>query len=265
MSPQGIALHFIVVAFLAALPVQAMAAQQPAIDAEGRVFGDTINDPLPEWKQPLTVGGQPQLPQIPSAYSPASVQQLGAEQAAWERARADWLAECRQRFGGRGTVTGGVVGGLVGGIAGSAIAGRGHRTIGAVVGGAAGALAGAAIGASSDRQRSRDYCENYLDRYLASTGQDQGGYAFGANQVYAYPEAQMTYGYAMQPMMVLVPVALMTVAVSPVAARAAPRQVYSEVIEEWVPVTRAARRHIPRRAAPVKRVRVYPGKRVRVY
>lgn len=231
-------------------------ARQPAMDAEGRIFGDTVNDPLPEWKQPAPVRVQAPLPPVPTAYESASMSRPGADRAAWEEARADWLAECRQRFGGSGRTTGGVVGGLVGGIAGSAIAGRGNRTVGAVIGGVTGAVAGAALGNAADRRRSRDYCESYLDRYMASYSQGYANNGYG----YGYAQGQPVYGYAMQPMMMMVPVMMTTVAV-PVAQQ----QVYTEVIEEWVSVTRPARRYIPRRAVPDKRVRVYPDKRIRVY
>lgn len=194
----------------------------------------------------------PQMPPIPTGPEVMPTNAPGPDRIAWEDARADWLAECRQRSGGNGAVTGGVVGGLVGGIAGSAIAGRGNRTVGAVVGGVAGAVAGAAIGDSSDRRHTRDYCESYLDRYMASYGQGYGAYGG--------PHGQPAYGYAMQPMMVMVPVAMTAVAVP-----AAPRQdcTETEVIEEWVPVTRPAMRRIPPRAVPDKRVRIVPDKRIR--
>jgi len=255
MSSRAQALHFVLAAGLAGLAVPALAADQPATDAEGRVFGDTVNDPLPEWKPASAAHGQPApLPPMPAGPGAMPMGHSGQDRVAWEEARADWLAECRQRFGGKGKVTGGVLGGLVGGVAGSAIAGRGNRTVGAVVGGVAGAVAGAAIGDSSDRRRARDYCESYLDRHMASYGPGYGGYGYG------HPHGQMTYGYAMQPMMVMVPVAMTTV-----AAPAAPRQDCKEttVIEEWVPVARPAKRYIPRRVVPDKRVRIVPDKRIR--
>lgn len=249
MSSRAKTLHLVLAAGLAGLAMPALAADQPATDAEGRVYGDTVNDPLPDWKAAPAAHSQAQLPPIPAAPGMAPMGHPGPDRVAWEEARADWLAECRQRFSGNGRVTGGVVGGLVGGIAGSAIAGRGNRTVGAVV---AGAVAGAAIGDSSDRRHARDYCESYLDRYMASYGQGYGAYG--------YPHGQLAYGYAMQPMMVMVPVAMTTV-----AAPAAPRQdcTETEVIEEWVPVARPAKRYIPRRVVPDKRVRIVPDKRLR--
>jgi len=255
MSPRAPALRLVIAAGLVSLAAPALAADQPATDAEGRDFGDTVNDPLPEWKSPTAAHAQPApLPPMPAGPNAMLMGHPGPDRGAWEEARADWLAECRQRFNGKGKVTGGVVGGLVGGIAGSAIAGRGNRTVGAVVGGVAGAVAGAAIGDSSDRRRARDYCEIYLDRYMASYGPGYGGYGYG------YPHGQMAYAYAMQPMMVMVPVAMTTV-----AAPAAPQQncTETEVIEEWVPVTRPAKRYIQRRVVPDKRVRIVPDKRIR--
>lgn len=196
---------------------------------------------------PVLAGAQPApLPPTPAGPVAMPIGHPGPDLAAWEEARADWLMECRQRFGGAGKVTGGVVGGLVGGVAGSAIAGRGNRTVGAVVGGVAGAVAGAAIGDSADRRRARDYCESYLDRYMASYGPGFGGYGYGN------PHGQLGYGYAVQPMMVTVPVA-MHAAVAPAAQQQDCTE--TEVIEEWVPVARPAKRTIPRRAAPDKRIR----------
>lgn len=251
------ALRLVLAVGLAGLATPVL-ARQPAMDAEGRVFGDTIDDPLPAWKQGPVAEGQPPLPPIPSAYDPRPMDQRDMQRVAWEDERANWLTECRRRYGGNGRTGGTVVGGLIGGIAGSAIAGRGHRTIGAVVGGVTGAVAGAALGDASDRRRARDYCESYLDRYMASYGQGYGQ-AYGSPD-YGYPQGQIAYGYAMQPMMVLVPVAM-----TAVVARVAPQQDCTEVVEEWVPVARPARRYIPRRVVPDKRVRVYPDKRIRVY
>lgn len=261
MSSRAHALHFILAVSIASLTAPVLAAQQPAVDAEGRIFGDTINDPLPEWKSAPTAHAQPQLPPVPTGYSAIPMDQSAIDRAAWEEDRADWLAECRQRYGGGRKVAGGVVGGLFDGIAGSAIAGRGHRTIGAVVGGVTGAIAGAAIGDSTDRRRARDYCESYLDRYFANYNRNYGAYgAYAGNQPYGYPQGQLTYGYAMQPMMVLVPVAMTAVAAAPQQGR----QVV-QVIEEWVTVSRPARRYIPKRATPHKRIPVVRDKRIRVY
>lgn len=188
MSSRAIALRFMFAAGLASLAAPVLANHQPVTDAEGRVFGNTVSDPLPEWQQPRAVRVAQQLPPMPTSYGSDPMDQSGMDRAAWEEERADWLAECRQRFGGRGKVAGGVVGG----IAGSAIAGRGHRTIGAVIGGVTGAVAGAALGDASDRSRARDYCESYLDRHLASYGQSYGssGYANPGQGTYVYPNGR---------------------------------------------------------------------------
>lgn len=259
----GKALHLVLAIGITGLAAPVMAARQPVTDAEGRVFGDTINDPLPEWKQPPGPQVQPQLPPIPASYGTNPVDQPDMDRMGWDQERAAWLSECRQRFGGRGKTAGGVIGGLIGGVAGSAIAGRGQRALGAVVGGVAGAVTGAAIGNSSDRRNARDYCESYLDRYMANYHQSY--YPAYANRGYAYsqgifPQGPVAYTYAVQPTIVMVPVVLTTV-----ATQIAPQQECTEVVEEWVPVTQPARRYIPRRIIPDKRVRVYPDKRVRAY
>lgn len=227
------------------------------MDAEGRVFGDAVIDPLPQWSQPQATATMPPTPPVPPGYPAMAMRQPDMDRTAWEEARADWLAECRQRFGGRGKVVGGVVGGLVGGIAGSAIAGRGNRTIGAVVGGVTGAVAGAALGGSADRRQASDYCASYLDRYMAR-------YSHGyVSPGYGYPPARPVYGYAMQPMVVMMVPVMITTLAAPVAQ---PCQCTEVVEEEWVTVKRPAiRRYIQHRRVPDKRVRVYPDKRVRVY
>lgn len=221
----------------ASIALAAPTFAQTAVDAEGRVFGNTITDPLPARLPPMPAG-----PDAAPSFD-------NVQSSAWEAAKADWLSECRRRYGGRSGLAGGVVGGVVGGVAGSAIAGRGNRTVGAFLGGVAGAAAGAAIGSNADRRRATDYCADYLDRYLAGYGQG-GGYGAGF-----VPQMQ-PYGYAMQPMMVMVPVAMVAVPAAPVTPQR--RCVETEVIEEWVPVTRPARRYIPRRAPAVldKRVRI---------
>lgn len=255
MSSLSKALSLALVAGTASLAVPAL-ARQPAMDAEGRIFGNTINDPLPAWKAQSVDRVRQPLPPIPDQDSAMPMSRAEMDRIAWDEARADWLAECRQRYGGKGKSTGTVLGGLIGGTAGSAIAGRGNRVIGAVVGGVAGAVAGSAIGASADRRQASDYCESYLDRYLARYEQTQGQ----RMAPYGYPQGQLAY--AMQPMMVMVPVAMTTVA-TPVVQRQNCQE--TEVIEEWVPVSRPARRYIPRRVVPDKRVRIAPDKRIRVY
>lgn len=195
---------------------------------------------------PGAVDTRPEWPGGPAAMPP----QPGYDHAAWEQARADWLAECRANHSSNGKTVGGVVlGGLVGGVIGNRVAGRGNRTVGTVVGAAAGAAAGGAIGNAADRRQARDYCEAYLDRY---TGYGPQGY-YGQGQ-------QVAWGYA--PMMVMMPVAMV-----PVAAPVQPQGDCKETVvtEEWVTVPGKSRiRYIPPRRVPDKRVRIVPDKRVRV-
>ncbi|WP_374530055.1 glycine zipper 2TM domain-containing protein [Novosphingobium sp.] len=236
----GAALAATVLAGLAQ-PVLAQPVPPPGtvIDAEGRVYGDTPYDPRPEWKGPPPVQ---QLPAQPVGYDQPLQQGPGTDQAAWLRAREDWLAECRRTHkGSKGTVTGAVVGGVVGGVIGNRVAGEGDRTVGTIAGAAVGAVAGGAIGSRADSNRARDWCETYLDRYTAQAP----GYG---------PQGYAAYGYTYQPVMVMVPVM--------VAAAPAPKRkcVETTVVEEWVEVTpaRPHKRHIPD-----KRVKIVPDKRVR--
>ena len=165
------------------------------------------------------------MPPVPPGYPAMAMRQPDMDRTAWEEARADWLAECRQRFGGRGKV--------------------------------AGAVAGAALGGSADRREASDYCASYLDRYMAR-------YSHGyVSPGYGYPPARPVYGYAMQPMVVMMVPVMITTLAAPVAQ---PCQCTEVVEEEWVTVKRPAiRRYIQHRRVPDKRVRVYPDKRVRVY
>lgn len=259
MSPRSKPLHFAIAAGLAALAAPAFAADQPVTDADGRVYGDTALNSRPEWKPaaqahaPRAAASPMAMPGMPPAPAATPMAQPGYDPVAFNEAKADWLYECRRRYSGKSGLTGSILGGVVGGVAGSAIAGRGNRTVGAVAGGALGAVAGAAIGNSADQRRARDYCESYLEDYLAR--QQPAGH-FGQMQ-HGY-----TYGYAMQPVMMMVPVA-MTYAAAP----AAPKQDCKEttVIEEWVEVPRAKRWIPQRRVVPDKRVRIVPDKRVKTY
>lgn len=183
----------------------------------------------------------------PAAAMPAHP---GYDTAAYDRARADWLDECRRRHGSGNTVGGAVVGGLVGGVIGNRVAGHGNRTVGTVVGAAAGAAAGGAIGAKTDRDNARDYCAAYLDRYT--------GYGHGQ---YGYPG--QVQGYAWQPMTVMVPVAMVPVQTH---VSAAPQDCEETVVTEEF-IDPPAERYIPPRprpAPPSKRVPLRPDKRVRI-
>lgn len=200
------------------------------------------DDPRPEWR-----GG----PAMPGQYG-----QPAYDQAGFERARADWLAECRSRRGNGNKVGGAIVGGVLGGVIGHEIAGRGDKTLGTVAGAAVGAVAGGAIGASADKRARMDWCESYLESHMAR------GQAYGYGYGQPYPVAG--YGYAYQPMMV--PVMMPMMAMQMQAAAPAPQKECKETIvtEEWVPVARPHRRAIPARPVPDKRVRIVPDKRVRV-
>lgn len=156
--------------------------------------------------------------------------------------REAWLDDCRERisYHRRDNGLGGaVIGGVAGGLLGNRIAGRGNRTVGTVAGAAVGAVAGAAIDQAEDRGWGRDDCEAYLDDYYAG-GPGYGHPGYGAG--YGY------YGYAVP--MVMVPVMI-------------PGKPCVETVTttEYV-TTRPARRYIPRRPRPDKRIRIAPDKRI---
>ncbi len=202
-----------------------MGASTPPPMAHG---SHAVPDMRPEWRGPQP-NSQP--------YHAMQTNGPGFDQAAYERAREDWLAVCRhdQRRGqGLG---GGLIGGLLGGLAGNRIAGRNDRFLGTVIGGVAGAAAGATIEKSANRGRSQDYCEAYLNAY-----------------------SQPSYGHAAyaQPMM-MVPM----MAVQSQQAHQEPCTETS-VTEEWVTVPGRSRTIIRySRPVPDKRVRIAPSKRVR--
>lgn len=261
-----------------AVPAAAQSAPGGVADAEGRVFGNAVPaQPLPPPMppmvsqpvvQPLPSGAAPQAmpaarmrdpgtyPMHPAAHPssthPSAQGPMHApayDQAGWDRAKGDWLAECRRRMGGSKSKTAGaVIGGLFGGLVGNRIAGRGDRTVGTIAGAAVGAVAGGAIGAAADRNRARDYCEAYLEDSLAGYygGQAQSGYGYGYQQA--------SYGHAPQPRMMVV--------MHHAAPAPARECVETTVIEEWVPVKTRKRTIAPRAD---KRVKIVPDKRVRTY
>lgn len=231
------------------------------MDAEGRVFGNAVPMPPmpapPMPAAPMAASLPQQRPMPPVMAPPAQVAPVAApgwDNPAWQAARADWLDECRRRYpaGKKSTTLGAVLGGVVGGVVGNRVAGRGNRTVGTVAGAVVGGVAGGAIGNSADRNRSRDYCESYLEDYLAR----QQPYGYGS---YGHAQPGVTYGYAMQPVMMMVPVMMMQ---QQGAAR--PQRECKETIvtEEWVPVK--AKRRVIHRPVPDKRVRIVPDKRVRI-
>lgn len=220
-----------------ALAQSAAPPPQPGVaDAAGRVYGDTAYDLRPEWREPA-----------PGAAPAYGYDRPGYDAAAYDRARADWLAECRRNHRGTGKATGAVLGGVLGGVIGNRVAGRGDRTAGTIAGAAVGAVAGGAIGHGSDRARARDWCEAYLERYSGQQAASGPGYGYG----YAQP----AYGYAYQPMMVMMPVAM---------PQPAPRRECVETVTTTEYVTTVPVRRTYHRPAPVKRVRIVPDKRVRV-
>jgi hypothetical protein len=209
------------------LPLLGMLSITCAAPAMAHANHPTPHDPRPEWT------GEPG----PAAHHP------GHDRAAYEQARADWLAECRaNRSDGGKTVGGVVLGGLVGGVIGNRIAGRGNRTVGTVVGAVAGATAGGAIGNAADRREARDYCEAYLDRYTSHAPQGYYGHAQAVG-----------WGYA--PVMVMMPVAM--VPITTLHQQQQRECTETVVTEEWVTVPgRPKPPYTPPRRAPDKRVRV---------
>lgn len=167
---------------------------------------------------------QPQLPPQPGAYPPG-----------WDQARADWLAECRNRHGNSKAVGGTVVGGIVGGVIGNRVAGRGDRVLGTLAGAAMGAVAGGAIGHAADQRAAMDWCETYLERNIT--------WGHGGQQV----------GYGYQPATVMVPVTYVQT-LAPAPARECRETV---VTEEWMPVTTRRARRIAPRARPAADKRVW--------
>jgi uncharacterized protein YcfJ len=146
--------------------------------------------------------------------------------------RADWLHQCRARYGrdNDGGLGGAVIGGVVGGVIGNRVAGKGNRTAGTIIGAGVGAVAGAAIDTAEDRGRARDECEDYLDRYEAyyagsgGYGAGYGGYGYGQNVIYV----PMIVGWDCKPKK-------------------------TKVVEEWVEAP--ARRVIYTKPAPTKVIR----------
>ena len=82
MSSGAQALHLVLAAGLASMAAPALAADQSA-----------------------------HLPPMPTGPGATPMGHQDADRVGWDEARADWLAECRERLGGRGKVAGGVVGG----------------------------------------------------------------------------------------------------------------------------------------------------------
>ncbi|MFC3175102.1 glycine zipper 2TM domain-containing protein [Novosphingobium bradum] len=191
---------------------------------------------LPHWGGPFGAwyGGW----QTPTVIETESAQ----PSAPAPRDRGEWLRECRHRLGDNG-LGGAVIGGVVGGVAGHALAGHRDKFLGTVAGAAVGALAGAAIDRAEDAPRVRDRCEAMLDGWGQGAGTYPAGYGYG-------------YGYGVPVM--LVPVTM--VAAGGPAVRGPCKE--TVVTEEIITTVPRHSRLIPRRAAPDKRVRLVPDKRV---
>lgn len=205
----------------AAIAAGALAFSQPA-------FAHPESLPGPESPQDLPAG---------------AVRIPGYDQAAWQQARGNWLVECRRRHGSGNRVGGAILGSVIGGVIGNRVAGDGDRALGTVAGAAVGAVAGGAIGDAADRQAGRDWCESYLDDYLAR------------QTAPAYP-GHPVVGYGQAPMLVMVPVAY----VQAQAAPAPPRECVETIVtEDTLPAAQPMR---SRRIAP--RAKPAPDKRVRI-
>lgn len=157
--------------------------------------------------------------------------------------RDGWLRECRRRLGDNG-VGGALIGGALGGVAGNVIAGHRDKVIGTIAGAAVGAVAGAVIDKAEDSPRNRDRCEAMLE----------GGPGYGQ----AYGQGYPGYDYAMPVMMV--PVMMVPMQQGMMGKPQCKKVVTTTT--EYVDVPRRSR-YIPRRAAPDKRVKIVPDKRVK--
>lgn len=187
----------------------------------------------------------PPQPRHGMAYAHPPHDQGGHLRDEHERARADWLAECRRRQQadrGRG---GAAIGAVVGGIAGNRLAGRGNRTVGTIAGAAVGAVAGTAIDRAEDQGKARDWCETYLDTYQAR---------------YSQPQPWMSYPHHAAGAVTMVPMMLVPLAPGTDHAQNCRETVTYEYVD--VPV-RTRRTPAPRPAAR-KPVRIVPDKRIKL-
>lgn len=206
------------------------------VDAQGNVYDGPMPDNRPVWQgsHHAAPGYPPMQPEATRTYPPG-----------WEQARANWLGECRRRYGSGNKVGGAILGGVIGGVVGNRVAGKGNRTLGTVAGATVGAVAGGAIGDAADKRAARDWCEDYLEQ---NTTWSQG---------MGYGQQVLGYGYA--PMMVMVPVAY-------VQGQTQPRECKETIVyEDYVTTTTPARYRTVTtyKRVPDKRVRIVPDKRVR--
>jgi hypothetical protein len=184
------------------------------------------------------------VPPYASPYGTTSYAAGGINPADYDRARADWISECADRYrhdkrDGKGGLIGGLLGALIGGFAGNRIDDKGDRWAGTLIGAGVGGVAGAVVGTLANRTSSSrkskldnealDWCEDYLTRH--------------SSPAYAQP-----YGYGSYGPVMMVPVMV------PKA-----RKHTEQVIEEVVEPAPVIRRTIPHRA-PDKRVKLTPIK-----
>ncbi|MCR2834455.1 hypothetical protein [Parerythrobacter lacustris] len=172
--------------------------------------------------------------------------------------RDAWLDECREVYrssqrGGSGGAGGGILGAIAGGVIGNRVA-DGDRLAGTLIGAGVGGLAGLAIGSAIDaatrKDDAREYCESYLDRYLAGGSSHHGTYPAGA---YPYGHAYYGQAYYPVPMMyvqVMVPVERRAIIREYVEYVDEPVTVYEEVVVEEV---RERAVPAPSKAIPIKR------------
>lgn len=172
--------------------------------------------------------------------------------------RDAWLDDCRDTYrsgrnGGSGGVGGGILGAIAGGVIGNRVA-DGDRLAGTLIGAGVGGLAGLAVGsvidAATRKDDAREYCEAYLDRYMA------GGYGqYGAYPMGGYHYGQAYYGQAYYPapvmyVQVMVPVERRAVIREYVEYVDEPVTVYEDVVVEEV---RERAVPAPSKAIPIKR------------
>ncbi len=222
---------------LAALAGAALAATPAFADEPDAPQGDGDYgaDYVPH-HGPAEAGDYPSPSPMPAygygGYGPMPGKMMGLPQqpaaphfAYSDEERANWLKECRRRYGDEDNGLGGaVIGGVIGGVAGNRIAGKGNRAIGTIAGAAVGAVAGAAIDKAEDSGKARDICEDYLTRYEAGAGQGYGYYGAGYGQQVMW--MPVVVGWNCKPKK--------------------PR-----VVEEWIE-EKPARRVIPKKIVPVK-------------
>lgn len=217
-----------------------------------------IANPAPAYPAPVypapayPVAAYPAPQMAPNAtYTGSAPASLPPE---YQQARADWVAECVDRYrddrrDGNGGLIGGLIGSVLGGFAGNRIDDHGDRWAGTLIGAGIGGVAGAVLGTVAGKSRRRNddkaiaWCEDYLARHSSAPaygGPQYGAYGYG--QPYGY--GQQSYGPVMMvPMMV------------PKKRNCDCRETMVEEVIEPRPISR----YIPPRA-PDKRIKLVPAK-----